>query len=348
MNKELNVLLTSVGRRSYMVSFFQEALKDIGKVHAGNSEFTYAMEIADKAILTPLIHEKNYISFLINYCIKNNINVIVPLFDIDLSVLAKNKQKFFKKNIKVIVSSYKVTQICNDKWLAYNFLVKNKFNAPKTFIDIKEVERKIKNKQIFFPLIIKPRWGMGSIAIFQANNMEEVSVLYKKTKEDILNTYLKYESRADCQKNVIIQEKIIGQEYGLDVVNDLNGNYIGTFPKKKLAMRAGETDCAVSMKNNGLIDLGKKIGVALKHIGNLDVDCFVVKKKKYVLEMNCRFGGGYPFSHLAGVNVPKIIISNVLGEKDFKKNIHFKYGVKGYKNITPVICKKNNEKKDKR
>ena len=53
---------------------------------------------------------------------------------------------------------------------------------------------------------------------------------------------------------------------------------------------------------------GERLGRTLAHIGNLDVDIILQDGTPYFLEMNARFGGAYPFSHLAEVNLPKVIV----------------------------------------
>lgn len=332
----MNILLTSVGRRTYMVNYFKEALIDIGEVHAANSVETYSMKIADKSVITPLIYDDNYIEFLLSYCIENNIKAVISLFDIDLPVLAKNKIKFAEQGISVIVSDYEFIQICNDKWLTYNSFIKNEFHSPASFLTTEDALAAIENNSLNYPLIIKPRWGMGSIGIFQAENDEELQFFFKKTQGEIAESYLKYESENTPTENVIIQEKLPGSEFGLDVFNDLNGNFLACIPKKKLAMRAGETDAAEIIKNEELIELGKKLSKETRHIGNLDVDCFFKNNQVYILEMNCRFGGQYPFSHLAGVNFPKAIVQMLLGDKVEKKLLKAKAGTIGIKDLVPV------------
>lgn len=305
----MRILLTSVGRRSYLVDYFKAALKLGDEVHVANStKLSPAFMIADKAVVTPLIYDPEYIPFLMHYCYENKINAIIPLFDIDLPILAANKDNFIKIGVKVIVSSIDVIDICNDKLRTFNFLVDNHFATPKTFIDQKELRFAINNGEVNYPLIIKPRWGMGSIGLYQVDNDEELQVLINKANRDIANTYLKYQNRIDLEKSVIIQEKLEGQEYGLDIINDLNGNYQTTVVKIKHAMRSGETDCAETCKNAMLENIGEQIAEKLKHIANLDVDAFIVNEKVYILEMNARFGGGYPFTHQAGVNLPKAIV----------------------------------------
>lgn len=301
----MNILFTSVGRRTYLIEYFKEALNGCGEVHVANSDANSpTFLVADKCIVSPLIYDDNYISFLLEYCDTNKINAIISLFDIDLPILSKNKKLFEDNGINVIVSDENVLNICNDKYSTYKFLKGNGFNVPKTYLDVEEAKKYLK-----YPVILKPRWGMGSIGIYKADNNEELEVFYKKLSREIFNTYLKYESSADIKQSILIQEMIIGQEYGLDIINDLHGNYQNTIVKKKIAMRSGETDCAQTVDNVGLKNIGMNISRKIKHIANLDCDAFIDENGDvYILEMNARFGGGYPFSHLAGVNLPKAIV----------------------------------------
>lgn len=301
----MNILFTSVGRRTYLVNYFKEALNGEGKIFVANSDVNSpAFLAADECVVSPLIYDDNYISFLLEYCDKNKINAIISLFDIDLPILSKNKKLFEDNGINVIVSDKNVLNICNDKYSTYKFLKENGFNTPKTYLDVEEAKKYLK-----YPVILKPRWGMGSIGIYKADNNEELEVFYKKLSREIFNTYLKYESSVDIEQSILIQEMITGQEYGLDIINDLHGNYQNTIVKKKIAMRSGETDCAQTVDNVGLKNIGMNISRKIKHIANLDCDAFIDENGDvYILEMNARFGGGYPFSHLAGVNLPKAIV----------------------------------------
>ncbi|SFF60174.1 carbamoyl-phosphate synthase large subunit [Salegentibacter agarivorans] len=336
----MNVLLTSAGRRTYLVEYFKQALKGKGIVYASNSTFSSALNIADDFVITPLIYEESYIPFLLSFVKKKKISVIISLFDIDLPVLAKAKDLFKKNGVTVIVSDYEVTQICNDKWSSYNFLIENGFNTPKTYIDYGEAQNDFKKNILAFPLIIKPRWGMGSIGIYKAENQLELEVFYKKVKKEIEESYLQFESKAQIDRAILIQECINGEEYGLDIFNDLDGKYLKTFVKKKTAMRSGETDSSVTENHQELQELGKKLSEKLKHIGNLDSDWFITTDQLYVLEMNCRFGGGYPFTHLAGANLPKVLIDLIQSHVYNPEDLYMEYEVEMIKDIQPVKIKK--------
>lgn len=332
----MNILITSAGRRGYLVKFFKEVID--GKVYVSNSDkYSPAFFYADETVITPLIYDEEYIPFLINYCIEKEINAIIPVFDVDVFVLSKWKERFLDKGIKLVVSSPDIVTVCNDKWNTYRFCKENQILTCETFLDIENAEKALICKEIHFPLFIKPRWGMGSLEIFEADNQEEMIILYEKCRKNIQKSYLKYESAYDKEHCVVIQEKIEGQEYGLDIFNDLNGCYKSNVVRRKLGMRAGETDIAIIERNIELDKFAKKLSSLSKHVANLDVDIFVSNNGIYLLEMNARFGGGYPFGHLAGVNFPKAIVK-MLKEEEPGEELEIKtYGQIMQKDIGFVI-----------
>lgn len=336
----MNILLTSVGRRGYLVQYFKEALNGNGKVYVSNSDGNSpAFKYADEFVVSPLIYDEKYIDFLLEYCQKHNIKMLISLFDIDLYILALNKEKFERIGVKVIVSDKEFIKVCNDKWFTFEYLQKNNIPVPKTYLCLEDVKQAIDNNDINFPLIVKPRWGMGSLEIYTADNLNELDVFYKKIKRNIEKSYLKYESQQDMDNSVIIQEKIIGTEYGIDIINDLDGNYKNTIIRKKIGMRAGETDAAKIVKNDEIERITTQLALKTKHIGNLDIDILCDGEKYYVLEMNARFGGGYPFSHLAGVNLPLAIIEWAQNKEIDNELLVAKVGVLGQKDIKIIRLK---------
>ncbi len=329
----MNVLLTSVGRRAYMVKFFKEVLGDSGQVHVCNSDDkTVAFHYADKSIISPLIYDDNYIPFLLDYCKENNINILISLFDIDLLVLAKNKSKFKEIGTEVIVSDEKVIGVCNDKWKTYQFLKENNFNVPKTYLTLHSVLLAIERGEISYPIIVKPRFGCGSIALSIAEDEMALLYYFRRNLRAVNNSYLKYESAAEDEK-IIYQECLKGQEYGADIINDLYGDFLQVNIRKKVAMRAGETDIAELVDNDVISAELQRLGKLTGHIANMDVDVFLVGGKPYVLEMNARFGGGYPFSHMGGCNLPKAIIEWIKGNNVDTKMLESKSGIKAFKEL---------------
>lgn len=331
----MNILITSIGRRSYMIDYFKKNLTEKDKILAVNNELTYALTKADDYAICPSIYENQYIPFLLDFCKKHKVNALISLFDIDLPILAKNKDKFDEIDVKLILSNEKFISICNDKWESFKFLKEHNFNVPKTYLSIDSFLNDFNNSQISYPVVVKPRFGMGSIGIEVADDLEELIFYYKKIKKIITSSYLKYESAFDIENAILIQQKINGAEYGLDVHNSLDGEYLVTIPKRKIAMRAGETDIAQVLKNPALIQLGQRLASVTKHIANLDVDVFIADEQIYILEMNARFGGQYPFTHLAGLDLTKVIVKQ-LNNLTLNANDLFFNEIKGSKDFTIV------------
>lgn len=271
----MNVLITSVGRRAYMVKYFKEVLGKEGKVHVCNSyDKSIAFKYADEKVVSPLIYDLDYIPFLLNYCESNEIDIVISLFDIDLLVLAKHKEMFEKMGIKVIVSDPEVIEVCNDKWKTYMFLTNNGFHAPRSFLNVDEVIKKVASEELKYPIVVKPRYGCGSISVAIAYDEEDLLYLTKKANRDIVNSYLKYES-AVTEEKVIYQEFLRGQEYGADIINDLHGNTQNVIVRKKIAMRSGETDIAQLVDEPVIKNTLFQLGKLTKHIANMDCDVFL-------------------------------------------------------------------------
>lgn len=329
----MNILLTSVGRRAYMVKYFKDVVGDSGEIHVCNSDDkTVAFHYADKSVISPLIYDENYIPFLLKYCKENKIEILISLFDIDLLVLAKNKQKFEDAGTRVVVSRPELIEICNDKWKTYLFLKENGFNVPKTYLTLQKTMLALDSGELKYPIIIKPRFGCGSIAMSVAEDEMALLYYFRRNTRTIDKTYLKYESAAEEEK-IIYQECLVGQEYGADIINDLNGNYQNTILKKKIAMRSGETDIAELVSIPEIETVTERLGKFTGHIGNMDCDVFLVDNKPYILEMNARFGGGYPFSHMAGCDLPRALVKWVKGERVDKNILKAEMGRLGYKEL---------------
>lgn len=329
----MNVMLTSVGRRAYMVKYFKRVLGNEGKVYVCNSDDkSIAFKYADEKVISPLIYDKNYIPFLLEYCKENAVDVVISLFDIDLLILARHKKEFEKIGTKVIVSDPQIVEVCNDKWKTYNFLKDNEISTPRSFLNMREVIEKIEVGELNYPIIVKPRYGCGSISVAIAYDEDDLRYLTKKANKDIVHSYLKYESSVTEEK-IIYQECLEGQEYGADIINDLHGVTQNVIVRKKIAMRSGETDIAQLVDEPIIKDILFKLGKLTKHIANMDCDVFLVNGVPYVLEMNARFGGGYPFSHMGGCDLPKAIVKWAEGKSVNKSVISAKIGITGYKEI---------------
>lgn len=305
-----NILFTCAGRRNYLLQYFKETLKDKGRVVAADLQSTApAAAVADEFISVPGVYSQKYVHTLLDICKKKQIRALVSLNDLELPVLAAARNRFEDQGTTLLISSEKVIDTCFDKWRTYKFAQENGFLTPQTMLSFQKAASAVDNQEIAFPLVLKPRWGSASIGIEFAETMQELHLAYQLLSFKISRTLLSKAGNGNSDHILMVQAKINGTEYGLDILNDFSGNPVQVYVKEKLAMRAGETDKAVLRNKPKLEEMGYEIGKALGHIGNLDCDVFESEGNYYLLEMNPRFGGGYPFSHMAGADYPAAIIS---------------------------------------
>ena len=330
--KKINILFTCAGRRNYLINYFKEALKGEGQIIAADEQMNApAMIDADIAIKVSNIYSDNYVNEIVEIVKKHSVTAIISLNDLELPALSRNKSLFEQHGAKVLISNSNIISIGFDKWKTYQFLKDLNLNTPKTYIKLDKALEDIENGSLKFPLVLKPRWGSASAGLYYLESIKELKLSYKLQKIKLKHPILCNANKKDLKNNILIQEKLEGKEYGMDIVNDFNGNYYGSFAREKLAMRSGETDKALSIKDERFEKLGKKISQNLKHVGSIDCDLFVVDNKLYLLEINPRFGGGYPFSHEAGINLAAIYIAWLKGEdsenlaqyNNYKENIMF-------------------------
>lgn len=311
----MNILFTCAGRRTYLLKYFKENLSPNDKIVATDMQLSApALQVADVKIQVPAVYDPEYVSITLRICKEHKIDALFSLNDLELPILAENKSLFEKNGVKVIISDPKVIDIAFDKYKTALWVESLGLNAPKTYIRLEDCKKALEKGEIQFPLFMKPRWGSGSIGLESIADMEELNIYYHLLMKKIKKTILATASVGD--EYIMIQEKLTGNEYGLDIMNDLEGKNVGVSVKQKLAMRAGETDKAVTVDSEELREIGRKIGQALGHIGNLDVDIMQrADGTNCVLELNPRFGGGFPFSYEAGVNLPLALIKWIKGEE---------------------------------
>lgn len=312
MKENINILILSCGTRNKIVQYFKKELGDKGKVFAtDSSELAPALYDADEYFIVPRISDPGYLDYILNICKENNITGILSLIDPELSLLAKNRQKFIDIGTTPIVSDYEVVEKSFDKHIFNQFLEENSFNSMKCYIDINEFYIDLEKEVINFPVFVKPYNGSASININKVNSKDELDLLFSKFD------------------NLMIQEYMDGTEYGVDVYIDMISNeLVSIFIKEKIKMRAGETDKSVSVKDSELLELVKDFVETSGYRGIIDIDIFKVDSEYYISEVNPRFGGGYPHAYESGVNIPEQIITNLKKEEnrlqlnEYEENIY--------------------------
>lgn len=305
----MNLLFSCIGRRGSIADYFRKHLNSSDMIiGTSNTELTPGFNSCDKAFVMPSIKDEDYLTKFLELCKKEKIDAVLSFFDLDIEKISKIREDLEKEGITPIFPDSNVSKICFDKFETHEFLKNNGFNSPQTYIDLELAIEDIEKEKLSFPLIVKPRFGFGSKHLFVARNMEELKIFFKYGPD------------------MIVQEFMEGQEYGYDILNDLNGKALSCVVRKKYSMRSGETDQAITVKSKKLVKEGINLANSLKNIGPLDVDFFVHNEKVFILEMNPRFGGGYPLSQLAGADFPSLICKMIKGEKlepinDYKEGV---------------------------
>ena len=312
----MNVLFTCAGRRTFAIRAFQQALNNCGRVLACDaSPDAPALQIADKGFIVPPADADNYLDVLLTICREQRVRLLIPAVEPELPLLAAHRARFLEIGTLPLVSSPEIIAICYDKLETATFLERCGLAAPRTYVRLDAAREALSRGELSFPLVVKPRWGVSSIGLAFAEDDQELDLAFKMAEKQIVHSFLAQASAAASSCCVLIQERLSGEEYGLDIVNDLRGRHVCTFAKRKLRMRAGQTDRAVTVKDATLEELGRLIGEKLGHTGILDCDLFVSGRGCHVIDLNPRMGGGYPFSHVAGANLPAALIAWLNGEQ---------------------------------
>lgn len=239
----MNVLLTCAGRRNYLIQFFREALGGEGEVFVADaSMYAPALREADEAFVLPRLDDPDYLDRLLAICQERRVDLLISLNDYELPLLARRRDCFRAIGTLPVISSPAVIETCYDKWRSFLFLEANGIPTARTYCSLDTALDALATGDIAFPLVVKPRWGSGSCGIEQVRDTEELNLVYALATKRHAH-FLPVEMCAADQA-ILIQEWLDGEEYGLDVINDLDGRYAGTLARRKLLMRAGETDRA--------------------------------------------------------------------------------------------------------
>ncbi|MGN0909918.1 MAG: ATP-grasp domain-containing protein [Thermoguttaceae bacterium] len=294
----MNILILSAGTRNKIVQYFVKTLNGAGKVVATDmSNLAPAIYEADKYYLVPKMTAPEYLDVVLDICKKEEITGVLSLIDPELSLLAENKEKFEAIGTTVIGSSYALCEMSLDKFQMFHWLENHGYRRAKSFMDKEAFFADVDAGVTTYPVFVKPARGSASVSISKVYDRETIELLF--AHED----------------GLMIQEFLDGQEIGADVYIDMvSHEVVSIFTKKKLKMRAGETDKAVSFKDEKLFALIERFVKDAGYNGQIDVDIFDVNGEYYISEVNPRFGGGYPHAFESGVDHMKLILNNLNGK----------------------------------
>ena len=307
----MNILILSAGTRNKVVEYFKENVGDKGKVVATDcSNLAPAVYEADVFYLVPRITAPGYIEQILDICVKEKIDGVFSLIDPELSLLARERERFLAVGATPILSDYELVETCFDKYRMFELLTGMGIPTGQCYLSKEDFYRDRQKGRIDYPVFVKPVRGSASLNINKVSSDQELETLFH------------------LYDDLMIQEFMDGQEYGADVYVDMiSGKCTSIFVKKKIKMRAGETDKSVSVKNPELFELIRKFVEKCGFCGMIDIDLFEIGGVFYISEVNPRFGGGYPHAYACGVKMPSQVLCNLSGREnpvrigEYKENV---------------------------
>lgn len=297
MSTPNSVLITSAGRRVELVQLFQSALARVlpeGGVHACDvSPLAPALRFADDTFLVPPCTDPDYADTLLTECIRRGIALVVPTIDTELMAIAAAKERFANYGIHVVVPSPRAVQICADKRQTNAFFREHGVPHVRQWTVPQAREVGLSNS----PLIAKPARGSAGRGVFAVTSVAQLDNL-----------------GADH----VVEEVAPGVEHTLDIYADKRGNIRAVVPRRRIETRGGEVSKGVTVRSETLDAVGRKIAMALSARSCvLTVQAFLAKDDSArVIEVNARFGGGYPLAYAAGAHFPDWLIHENMLQRD--------------------------------
>ncbi len=303
----MNILITNVGNKNFLVKEFKKSLSKVfsknSKVYASDNNLNAsAIKFSDFAIKSPKYDKINFGKWLINVVETKKIKLIIPTNSYEIEHIEKKRTLLEKRyNCKVLGTPIKNIKRINNKLKLYTFLKKNKIKTPNSRSFSTFLKKKVKK----FPFVIKKVYGQSSDGVF----------IIKKTRD-----WKNFQGYKKNNQKYFYQDYIKGNEYGIDIINDYKRKLIGVLVRKKIMMKNGETKKAKILSSKAFLQVAKKISKTVNHIGLIDIDAIKKNKDIFIIDINCRFGGGYKLSHAAGSNIPELLVKLLKIQKHSKKN----------------------------
>ena len=314
------ILISSAGRRVELLRAFRRTLTGLaapgtsaGRVLAADSSwYSSAFHDADQAFLVPRCTDAGFVRHMINLCTRHRIDLIVPTIDPELPIYAAARDEFSAVGTTVAVSSPAVVAIAADKVATHRWLTSAGF---PTVLQGSVAEARTDPQLWQFPLMAKPRFGSASKGVMllaEPADLDRVIAQWERSPDV-----------GDPHRDLLIQSVAPGVEYTVDVLvgRDRNTDLASpsrviAVPRRRIEVRAGEVSKAVTARSPVLIELAEKLSAALPGAyGPLNFQIFFDSESGSVavIELNARFGGGYPLSFAAGADFPRVLVHDACG-----------------------------------
>ncbi len=290
------ILISSVGRRGQLIDCARSAFRALnltGSVFGVDCSATApGGYLVDQFFLVPPCNDPEFLPCVLRICETNNVTLLIPTIDTELALYAAHQQAFVALGTAVAISSPATVEICADKLATHKWLVENGFPTVSSGTPEEVLENGLRWS---YPLVVKPRRGSASVGVLQINSEAMLRAL---TSE---------------RDDLVVQECAVGREHTLNVLVDQFGKCQCSVPHFRIEVRSGEVSKGVTVKHPGLMELARKIVEKLPGAyGALNIQCFLdFAGRIQIVEINARFGGGYPLTHQAGANFFKWMLEDL-------------------------------------
>jgi carbamoyl-phosphate synthase large subunit len=294
----LNILISSAGRRVGLMRCLRESTSELGlegKIVAIDAAVTSAAgQLADAFYVVPNCMEPTFVPEVHLICNSEHIGLLIPTIDRELPIYASTTNYLRALGTEVAISSEETIAICGNKVLTHEWLTENGFPVPRQTTP----ECVLANRSEWpLPLVLKPIQGSASHRV------------------RIVTSFAELETLTSNNDDLLVQEFVHGDEYTVNVFVDGQGQCLCAVPHRRLEVRSGEVSKGVTVRHHKLIGLARAIAERLPGAyGALNLQCFVGSDDSMtIIEINARFGGGYPLTHKAGAPITRWLLQETLG-----------------------------------
>jgi carbamoyl-phosphate synthase large subunit len=306
-----NVLLTCAGQRVDIVDAFRLALVEEGRggitIATDLNPLAPALYAADVRVLVPPVRDEAYVGTLIDLCREHSVRAVVPLTDLDQTLLGEARQRFAHVGATVIASDPETSEVTGDKYRAHRFFEQHGIPSPRTWLP----EELPPLEEVRYPVLVKSRRGFGSRDIYRCAGPEH------------LRFFLDYTPVPS-----MVQEVCDGVEYSTDVLCDLDGTCLAAIPRSMIESKGGESIKGESLDDRDLIDFAVRVAEKLAIKGPANIQCFRTAGSRHeVTDVNSRFGGAFPLPLAAGGGYPALVLALARGERPAPRLGDYRAGV---------------------
>jgi carbamoyl-phosphate synthase large subunit len=283
------ILLTGVGKRYDIVSYFARLTKT---VVADPSPLAPAQYAAHVRAAVPLIEDPDYIHSLEALCEQHGVGAVLPLTDLDIEVLARAREE---GRLPALVPSSEIARATYDKYQTHLLLERHSLPSPPTVLPEEDLDA------LRYPVMVKPRRGSGARSIHLAHDPAQARFFVDYVDEPTM-----------------VQRAMNGPEISIDCLGDSQGRCLNAIPRSMLESRGGESIKGQVIRDEELIELGRRTMETLRVYGPATIQVFRDPDVGLgITDVNTRFGGAFPapvFAALPGRSYPELIVRMAAGE----------------------------------